>query len=109
MDLSLLPLVFSLILTVASRVLHPYSTDDKTSRLKEERFSTVRDTQRGSQNYMEKRRGRREIEVTRRRRGRVKRGETNLASNRFPKCSPWPRKPREIQRVKQRREGGGRR
>ena len=85
MDLSLLPLVFSLILTVASRVLHPYSTDDKTSRLKEKRFSTVRDTQRGSQNYMEKRRGRREIEVTRRRRGRVKRGESNQASNHTPK------------------------
>ena len=30
-------------------------------------FSTVKDTQRGSQSYMEKRRGRREIEVTRRR------------------------------------------
>ena len=69
----------------------------------------MRDTQRGSQNYMEKRRGRREIEVTRRRRGRVKRGETNLASNQFPKCSQWPGRPREIQRVKQRREGGGRR
>ena len=39
------------------------------------RFSTVRDTQRGSQSYMEKRRGRRETEVTRRRRGSVKRGE----------------------------------
>ena len=33
MELSLLPLVFSLILTVASRLLHLYSTDDKTSRL----------------------------------------------------------------------------
>ena len=32
LDLSFLPLVFSLILTVASRLLHPYSTDDKTSR-----------------------------------------------------------------------------
>ena len=31
MDLSLLPLAFSLILTVASKLLHPYSTDDKTS------------------------------------------------------------------------------
>ena len=31
LDLSLLPLAFSLILTVASRLLHPYSTDDKTS------------------------------------------------------------------------------
>ena len=69
MDLSLLPLAFGLILTVASRLLHPYITDDKTSRLMVKRFSTVRDTQRGSQSYMEKRRGRREIEVTRRRRG----------------------------------------
>ena len=33
MDLSLLPLVFSIILTVASRLLNPYSTEDKTSRL----------------------------------------------------------------------------
>ena len=33
------------------------------------RFSTVRDTQRGSQSYMKKRRGRREIEMSRRRRG----------------------------------------
>ena len=69
MDLSLLPLAFSLILIVASRLFHPYSTDDKTSRLMEERFSTVRDTQGGSQSYMKKRRGRRKIEVTRRRRG----------------------------------------
>ena len=65
MDLSLLLLVFSLIFTVASRLLHLYSTVDKTSRLKMKSFSTVRDTQRGSQNYIEKRRGRREIEVTR--------------------------------------------
>ena len=34
MDLSLLPLVFSLILTVASRLLCLYSANDKTSRLK---------------------------------------------------------------------------
>jgi len=32
-------------------------------------FSTVRDTQRGSQSYMRKRKGRKEIVVTRRRRG----------------------------------------
>ena len=32
-------------------------------------FSTVRDTQRGSQSYTEKRRGRKEIEVSRRRKG----------------------------------------
>jgi len=120
LDLSLLPLAFSLILTVASRLLHPYSTKDKTSRLMVKRFSTVRDTQRGSQStwrrkeeegdrddqeekrenqkgrgqsgqesnpyvlstvcntqrgslsFTEKRRGREEIEVTRRRRGGVK-------------------------------------
>ena len=73
MDLSLLPLAFSLILTVASSLLHPFSTNDKTSRLMVKRFSTVGDTQRGSQSYMEKRRGRRDIEVTRRRRGKIKR------------------------------------
>ena len=73
MELSLLPLAFSLILTVASRLIHPHSTDDKTSRLMVKQFSTVRDTQGGSQSYMEKRRGRKEIEVIRRR-GGVKRG-----------------------------------
>ena len=58
LDLSLLLLVFSLIFTVASKLLHLYSTVDKTSRLKMKSFSTVRDTQRGSQSYMEKRRER---------------------------------------------------
>ena len=71
MDLSLLPLAFSLILTVASKLLHTYITDDKTTRLMAKQFSIVRDTQRGSQSYMEKRRGRREIEVTRRKRGGI--------------------------------------
>ena len=55
MDLSLLPLVLRLILTVASRLLHLYITNEKTSRLMKKSFSTVRDTQRGSQSYMEKR------------------------------------------------------
>ena len=58
----------------------------------------ARDTKRDSQSYMEKRRGRREIEVTRRRRGGVKRGESSLVSNQFPKCSPQPGTPREIHR-----------
>ena len=75
------PSGFSLILTIASRLLHPYSTDDKTFRLVVKRFSKMRDTQRDSQSYMEKRSGRREIEVTRRRRGGVKRGEGNQAGN----------------------------
>ena len=140
-----MPLVFSLILTVASRLLHPYHSNDNTSRLMEKKFSTVRDPQRGSQSYMEKRRGRREIEMTRRRRGGIKkeravypvinslcalhslehperftelhreekrkeivvtrrrggikRRETDLVSNQFPKCSPQPGIPKEIHRV----------
>ena len=64
------------------------------------RFSTVRDTQSGSQSYMEKRRGRREIEVIRRRRVGVKRREGNPASNQFLMCSPQPRTPRQIHRFK---------
>ena len=47
------------------KLLLLYSTIDKTSRLKMKSFSTVRDTWRGSQSYMEKRRGRKELEVTR--------------------------------------------
>ena len=67
-------------LTLASSLLHPYSTEDRTSRL----FVKIlhsKGTPIGSQSYMDKRRGRREIKVTRRRRGEIKRGETNLASN----------------------------
>ena len=65
-DLGLsLPLpVIGLIFTVVSKLLLLYSTIDKTSTLKMISFSTVRVTQRGSQGYMEKRRGRRELEVT---------------------------------------------
>ena len=96
-------LVFSLILTVASRLLHLYSTNDKTSRLMMKSFSTVRDTQRGSQSYMQKRRGRREIEVARRRRGGIKRGEHKLASNHFRMCSPQSGLLRNIYGVIQRR------
>ena len=65
-----------------------FSTIGKTSRLKMKSFSTVRNTQRGSQSYMEKRRGRRELEVTRRRKEGIKRGESKLASNHCPMCSP---------------------
>ena len=107
MNLNLLPLAFSLILAVASRLLHPYSTDDKTSRLMVKKLSTVRYTQRGSQSYMEKRRGRREIEVTRRRRRGIKKGESKLASNQFPMCSPQSGPLRDIHRVTQRREDRG--
>ena len=104
MDLSLLLLVFSLIFTVVSRLLLLYSTIDKTSRLKIKSFSTVRDTQRGSQSYMEKRRGKRETEVTRSRRGRIKRGESKLASNHFLMCVPQSGLLRDVHGVIQRRE-----
>ena len=63
-------------------------------------WPTVWNTQRGSQSYREKRRGRTEIKVTRRRRGGGKRRERNLASNQFPMCSPQPRTPKEIHRVR---------
>ena len=89
--------------------LHPYHTDGKTSSLMEKRFSTVRGTQRGLQSYMEKRRGRREVEMSRRRRGGIKSGESNLTSNQFPMCSPQPGTPRKVHRVTQQREEGGRR
>ena len=64
MELSLLLPVISLIFTVVSKLLLLYCTTDKTSTLKMKSISTVRVTQRGSQNYMEKRKGRRELEVT---------------------------------------------
>ena len=67
-------------------------------------FSTVRDIQRVSQSYMEKRRGRREIEVTRRRRGGIERGDSKLASNLFPMFSPQSGSLRDVHRVTQRRD-----
>ena len=67
MGLRLLPLDFSFILPIVSRLLQLFSTDNKTSRLMVKRFSTVRDNKRGSQSYMKNRKGRKEIEVSRRR------------------------------------------
>ena len=95
---------FSRILTVASRLLHLYSTNDKTSRLMMKSFSTVRDTWRGTQSYMGKRRGRREIEVTRRSRGGIKRGKNKLASYYSLMCSPQSGLLRDVHGVIQRRE-----
>ena len=89
---------------VASRLLHLYSTDNKTSRLMMKSFSTVRDTWRGKQSYMEKRRGKREIEVIRRKRGGIKRGESKLASIHFPMCFPQSGSLRDVHRVTQRRD-----
>ena len=71
--------------------------------------STVSNSWRGSQSYMEKKRGRRKIEVTRSRREGIKRGESKLASNQFPMCSPQSGPLGEVHRVTKRREEGGRR
>ena len=71
-------------------------------------FSTVSDTQRGSQSYIKKMRGSKEIEVSRRRKGGIKSREIDLGSTLFPKRSPQPRTPTEIHRIGLRREGGGR-
>ena len=59
----------------------------------------MRDTQRGSQSYMKKRRRRWEIEVTRRRTGGIKRGESNLANKEFPMSSPKSGTLREVHGV----------
>jgi len=48
-------------------------------------LSTARNTQRDSQGYMEKRSGRKKKEVTRRRKGRAKRGESNQTSKQIRK------------------------
>ena len=69
-------------------------------------FSTVRGV---SQSYMERRRGRREIEVIRRRRGGIKMGESKLASSHFPMCSPESGSLRDVHGVIQRIKEGGRR
>ena len=88
MGLSLLLPVNGLIFTGVSKLLLLYSTIDKTSALKMKSFSTVRVTQRGSQRYMEKRSGRRELEVTQMRWGGINSGESGLASSHFLMCTP---------------------
>ena len=56
LNLSLLPLVFSLILIVASRLLYPYSTDDETSLLMVKKLSTVKEPKRFTELHGEEKR-----------------------------------------------------
>ena len=70
MDFRLLPLAFSLILTVASRLLHPYSTDNKTCRLIVEKI--LHSEGHPEFHRVTWRRGRREIELTRKEEGESK-------------------------------------
>ena len=74
----------------------------------EKRFSTVKDIQRGSQSYMEKRRGRREIEVTRRRKGESK-GERAISPVINSQCAlhslKYPERFKELHREEKQEEG----
>ena len=105
MGLSLLPLDFSFILPIVSRLLQLYSTDNKTSRLIVKRFSTVRDTQRGSQSYMKRRRGRREIEMRRRRKMGTQEERDRSTHFSVPKVFSVAQTPTEIHRIGLGREG----
>ena len=99
MGLSLLPLDFSFILPVVLRVLQLYSTDNKTSRLMVKRFSTVSDTQRGSQSYMKRRRGRREIEMSRRRKRGTQEERDRSTQLSVPKVFSVAQTPTKIHRI----------
>ena len=99
---------FSLILSVASRLLLPYSTDNKTSRLMVKGFSTVMGTQRGSQSYMMKRSGRKEIEVSRRRKGGIQEERDRSTQFSIPKVFSVAQTLTKIHRIGLGREGEGR-
>ena len=72
------------------------------------RFSTVRDTQRGSQSYMKKRRGRREIEMSRRRtRGTQEERERSMQLS-VPKVFSIVQTPTKIHKIGLGREEEGR-
>ena len=105
MGLSLLPLDFSFILPVVSSLLQLYSTDNITSRLMEKRFSTVRDTQRGSQSYMKQRRGRREIEMRRRRERGTQEERDRSTQLSVPRVFSVAQTPTKIHRIGLGREG----
>ena len=104
MGLSLLPLDFSFILPVASRLLQLFSTDNKTSMLVVKGFSTVRD-QRGSQTYMKKRRGRREIEMSRRRKRGTQEERDRSMQLSVPRVFSVAQTPTKIHRIGLGREG----
>ena len=105
LGLSLPLLDFSFILLVVSRLLQLYSTDNKTSRLMVKRFSAVRDTQRGLQSYMKKRRGRREIEMSRRRKRGTQEERDRSTQLSVPKVFSIAQAPTKIHRIRLGREG----
>ena len=72
------------------------------------RFSTVRDTQRGSQSYMKKRRVRREIDMSRRRKRGTQEERDRSTQFSVPQVFSAAQTPTEIHRFGLGREGGGR-
>ena len=98
MEVSLLFLAFSPSLTVASRLLHPYITEDETRRLMVKQFSTSWNIQKDSELHREEKREVGDRGDQKKKRG-VKREESNLGSKQIPKCSPQSRTPREIHRI----------
>ena len=105
MGLSLLPLDFSFILPIVSSLLQLYSTDNKTYRLMVKRFSTMRDNQRGSQSYMKRKRGRREIEMSRRRKRGTQEERDRSTQLSVPKVFSIAQTPTKIHRIGLGREG----
>ena len=72
------------------------------------RFSPVRETQRGSQSYMKKRRGRREIEMSRRRKRGTQEERDRSMQFSVSKVFSVSQTPTEINRIVLGREGEGR-
>ena len=68
----------------------------------------MRDTQRGSQSYMKKRRGRRQIEMSRRRKRGTHEERDRSTQLSVPKVFSIAQTPTEIHRIGLGREGGGR-
>ena len=94
-----LALAFHHILVVASRLLHPYSTDEKTPKVNGEKILHSEGHPERFTELHEEERGKKEVEVTKRRRGGIKKGESSLASNQFPICSPQSGTLREVHGV----------
>ena len=69
------------------------------------RFSTVRDNQRGSQSYMKNTRGRKEIEVSRMRKRGTQEEKDRSTQLYFPKVFSVAQTPTKIHRIGLGREG----
>ena len=69
------------------------------------RFSAMRDTQRGSQSYMKKRRGRREIEMSRRRKRGTQEERDRSMQLSVPRVFSIAQTPTKIPRIGLGREG----